>query len=171
MGDFLYIFLRTYYNMISPFYDCGGGSSFVLYLEPILNPYLHSYQNVITLDTMPSGPLADMVSTVNVPKLSPFLEAGVFASPNVGRTLGGSCVHVLLRYPKAACGGVNWKMTDIFMGADDIPAVLGYLKKNGYTVDTDMTKMMFKSRATGGGVAEKRFSGDRKMICMVTGSL
>jgi hypothetical protein len=53
------------------------------------------------------------------------------------------------------------------MGADDIPSVLGYLKANGYTIDTDLTKMMFKSRVEVGGVSNGRFSGDRKVICFV----
>lgn len=153
--------------MESPFakHGQGSGSTFVLYLEPILNSYFQTYQNVITLDRMPTGVLADMVSLVNLPKLSPFQEAGVFSSPNFGR--GGSCVHVLLRYPKNVCG-FNWKNTDVFMGADDIPSVLGYLKANGYTIDTDLTKMMFKSRVEVGGVSDRRFSGDRKVICFVS---
>jgi len=44
---------------------------------------------------------------------------------------------------------------------------LGYLRANGYIVDTDLTKMMFKSRIEVGGVSETRFSGDRKVICFV----
>ena len=156
--------------MESPFakHGQGSGSTFVLYLEPILNPYFKTYQNVITLDRMPTGVLADMVSMINLPKLSPFQEAGVFSAPSFGRALSGSCVHVLLRYPKNS-GGFNWKNTDVFMSADDIPSVLGYLKANGYTIDTDLTKMMFKSRVEVGGVSEKRFSGDRKVICFVSG--
>ena len=131
--------------MESPFSKFGSGSTFVLYLEPILNPYYKAYQNIITLDKMPNGPLADMVSMVNLPRLSPFQEAGVFSNPSFGRgILGGSCAHVLLRYPKKSCG-INWKTIDNFMGADDIPSVLGYLRANGYIVDTDLTKMIFKS--------------------------
>ena len=145
--------------MESPFAKHGSGSTFVLYLEPILNPYLKSYQNIITVDRMPYGALADMVTMVNLPKLSPFQEAGF-------GFIGGSCVHVLLRYPKGS-GLFNWKNSDIFMGADDIPSVLGYLRDNGYVVDTDLTKMMFKSRVEVGGVSERRFSGDRKVICFV----
>jgi len=152
--------------MESPFAKHGSGSTFVLYLEPILNPYLKSYQNIITVDRMPYGALADMVTMVNLPKLSPFQEAGF----GFGRSLNGSCVHVLLRYPKNACG-FNWKNSDIFMGADDIPSVLGYLRANGYVVDTDLTKLMFKSRVEVGGVSERRFSGDRKVICFVSGTL
>jgi len=150
--------------MISPFAHVG--STFVLYLEPILNPHYQTYQNIITFDKMPDGPIANMVTTINLPKLSPFKEAGVFSSPNFGRAFGGSCVHVLLRYPKNSCG-FNWKMTDVFMTADDIPSVLGYLKKTGYSVDTELTKMLFESRVEIGGVSDKRHSGDRKVICMV----
>jgi len=150
--------------MESPF--ARHGSTFVLYLEPILNPYYHTYQNIITLDCVPSGPLADMVTKIDLPKLSSFQQAGVFSSPNFGRGLNGCCVNVLLRYPKKS-GGFNWKITDVFMGADDIPSVLGYLRANGYVVDTDLTKMMFKSRVEVGGVSDRRFSGDRKVICFV----
>ena len=146
--------------MESPFAKHSAGSTFVLYLEPILNPYLKTYQNVITLDRMPSGVLADMVSLVNLPKLSPFQEAGL-------GFIGRSCVHVLMRYPKDS-GLFNWKNSDIFMGADDIPSVLGFLKANGYVVDTELTKMMFKSRVEVGGVSERRFSGDRRVICFVS---
>jgi hypothetical protein len=157
--------------MESPFanFGSGSGNTFVLYLEPILNPYWKTYQNVITLDRMPTGVLADMVYLVNLPKLSAFQEAGVFSTVSLGRSglgLGGSCVHVLLRYPKSC---FNWKNMDIFMGADDIPSVLGYLRANGYVVDTELTKMMFKSRVEVGGVSDRRFSGDRKVICFVSG--
>ena len=155
--------------MESPFakHGQGSGSTFVLYLEPIMNSYFQTYQNVITLDRMPDGPLADMVTMVNLPKLSPFQEAGIFSAAGFGRGMGGSCVHVLLRYRKSS-GLFSWKNSDIFMGADDIPSVLGYLKANGYTIDTDLTKMMFKSRIEVGGVSDKRFSGDRKVICFVS---
>ena len=151
--------------MESPFakHGQGSGSTFVLYLEPILNSYFQTYQNVITLDRMPDGPLADMVTVVDLPKLSPFQDAG----NGFGRGVGGSCIHVLLRYRKTS-GLFSWKNSDIFMGADDIPSVLGYLKANGYTIDTDLTKMMFKSRVEVGGVSDKRFSGDRKVICFVS---
>jgi hypothetical protein len=153
--------------MESPFAVHGQGlcSTFVLYLEPILNPYFKAYQNVITLDRMPSGPLADMVNVVDLPRLSSFQEAGF--GYGYGHRLGGSCVHVLLRYRKSS-GLFSWKNTDIFMGADDIPSVLGYLRANGYTVDTELTKMMFESRVEVGGVSDKRFSGDRKVICFVS---
>jgi hypothetical protein len=153
--------------MESPF--AKSNTTFVLYLEPVLNTYYKTYQNIITISTMPSGPLADMVTMINTPKLSPFQEFGQFSTPNFGRGFG--CTYVLLRYPKYACGfsGGVGKNIDYFMGADDIPSVLAFLNSNGYNVDTGITKMLFKSRITIGGVSETRLSGDRKMICMVEG--
>ena len=173
-------------------------NTFVLYLEPLLNNYYQSYQNVITLNTLPPGPLAEMVVQIDMPKLSPFQSAAAYASPFYN---GCNCRWILLRYPKSVIGGVGsgaftplrisnahgnvdiplinrpilddlnvqWrKNTDSFMGADDIPAVLGYLIDHGYKVDTSLTKMLYQSRVEIGGVS---LSGDRKMITMVTWSI
>jgi hypothetical protein len=149
--------------MESPF---SQNKSFVLYLEPILNSYYGAYQNIITLNTRPPGPLADMVTHMSMPKLSPFQEAGVFSG------IRGNCALVLLRYPvHVGVGGKGIKATDSFMGADDIPSVFSYLLSNGYRIDTDLTKMLFKSKAMVGGVSDTRFSGDRRMIAMVTYSV
>jgi hypothetical protein len=147
--------------MESPFKKAN--KTVVLYLEPILNKYFKSYQNVITMNCMPDGPLSDMVAMINLTKLSPFQDSGVFSSANFN---GSKCNHVLLRYPISQFGGVNWKAADTFMGADDIPSVLSYLQSNGYVINTDLTKMLNKSRVTIGGVSEKYYSGDRKMICI-----
>ena len=150
--------------MDSPFAKSSANSSVVLYLEPILNTYYKTYQNIITLSAMPAGPLADLVTTISTAKLSPFQEAGAFSTPGM---YSGNCTYVLLRYPKKSCGGgVSLKNTDYFMGADDIPSVFGYLQSNGYTIDTALTKMLYKSKVVVGGVSETRVSGDRKMICM-----
>lgn len=141
--------------MESPFYK--ENSSIVLYLEPILNTYYKTYQNVITLSAMPDGPLADLVTSFSLSKLSRFQEAG----PGMYTS---NCTFVLLRYPKNMGSS---KCADYFMTADDIPAVFSYLQNHGYIIDTNLTKMLYKSPITIGGVSEKRMSGNRKMICMV----
>lgn len=158
------MFLCGIYIMDSPFVK--SNQTFVLYLEPVLISYYKTYQNIITISTMPPGPLADMVTMINLPKLSPFQEAGQFSGPMMGRGFG--CTHVLLRYPKGLCGNGLCKNTDMYMGADDIPSVLGYLKTNGYTVDTSLTKMMFQGPIKIGGPSDTRFSGERKMICFAS---
>lgn len=142
----------------SPF-ECN--SSFVLYLEPIYNSYLKIYQNVITLNCAPSGPLSKMVTQINFQKLSPFQQAGPL--------FDGQCVYVLLRYPvcKVGSGNSAFKYNRAFMGAQDIPSVFSYLQSNGYHIDTSMTSMLQDSAINVGGVSETRYSGNRKMIAMV----
>ena len=154
----------------SPFYNDGGShrhsGSFVLYLEPILNSYYQSYQNIITVSMMPPGPLSRLVSKIDMPKLSPYQQAAAYASPFYN---GCNCVNALMRYPCDGYGGSGvFKNADAFMGSDDIPAVFSYLMNNGYTIDTSISKMLFQSRAMVGGVSDRRLSGDRKMIAMIT---
>lgn len=138
---------------ISPFSD---HSSFVLYLEPIYNSFLETYQNIITLDNIPNGPLSNMVSRIQFPKLSPFQTAS-----NTFRS--GQCVPTLLRYPTTRVGN-PFKQNDAFMGADDIPSVLSYLRTHGYRIeqyDRHLNHLI-------DGVSSTRFSGNRKIIAMVS---
>lgn len=132
-------------------------NTFVLYLEPILNTYFQAYQNVITISHIPEGPLRPLVYTINAAKLSPFQSQG---SPFYN---GNNCTHLILRYP---ANNFSWKNSDIFMGKDDIPAVFSFLLENGYEINTDLTKMLFDSRIDMGGIADRRLSGDRKMIAI-----
>lgn len=145
--------------MESPF--AAANSSVVLYLEPYLNSFFKSYQNIITLSSMPSGPLSNLVSTISSPKLSPFHDNSPFSSP--------SCTFALMRYPTSGNGRHSAKNSDSFMGADDIPSVFSYLQQNGYTIDTSLTKILFKSKISIGGPSESSSSssGNRKMICMI----
>ena len=140
-------------------FDGGSSGTFVLYLEPFLNTYYQAYQNVITVNVIPSGPFSDLVSKISISALSPFQSAGQYTSPFYK---GSSCLNVVTRYPCAAI-----KDADAFMGADDIPAVLGFLLENGYTVDTSLTNMLNKSRIVMGGVSDRTLGGDRKMIAMI----
>jgi len=148
--------------MESPFKK--QNSTIVMYLEPFLNSYTKNYQNIITLSDMPDGSLANMVTMISSPKLSPFQYL------NNGNNVN-NCIYVLLRYPKNTCGFGGIKHPDFFMGADDIPSIFGYLRTNSYSIDIETTKMMNKSRVLIGGVSDTRFSGDRKMICMFSYSV
>ena len=132
-------------------------NTFVLYLEPILNTYFQAYQNVITISHIPEGPLRPLIYTINAAKLSPFQSQG---SPFYN---GNNCTHVILRYP---ANNFSWKNSDMFMGKDDIPALFSFLLENGYHINTDLTRMLFDSRIDMGGLADRRLSGDRKMIAI-----
>ena len=146
-------------NEDSPFSTC---SSFVLYLEPIYNSFAQTYQNVITLNYKPHGPLSNMITSIQLPKLSPFQEPGPMFDMN-------TCTYVLLRYPvsKVGSGYGIFKNNYALMGADDIPSVFGYLQNNGYKIDTSTTTMLQDGRVLIGGVSDRRYSGNRRMIAMV----
>ena len=159
----LFIFILklsiTLFYMESPFDNYN--SHCILYLEPFLNNFHKTYQNVITLSSMPDGPLANLVTTTSTSKLSPFQQLNSISSNP------SNCVHVLLRYPKNSTGSISSvKNTEHFMGHDDIPSIFSYLQSNGYEVDTKLTKMLFKSDVVGGS-SQNRLSGNKKMICMI----
>ena len=149
----------TLFYMESPFDTYN--SHCILYLEPFLNNFHKTYHNVITLSSMPDGPLANLVTTTSTSKLSPFQQLNSISSNP------SNCVHVLLRYPKNSAGYISSvKNTEHFMGHDDIPSIFSYLQSNGYEVDTKLTKMLFKSDVIG-GTSQNRLSGNKKMICMI----
>ena len=157
--------------MESPFHNAKKTT--VMYLEPILNSYYKTYQNVITFNHIPSGPIREMVTTIRMPQLSPFQSFSPFyGNGGVGAE---NCVPVLMRYPIGSNGVSGYsafiKNTDASMGSDDIPAVLSYLLENGYSVDTKMTRMLQSSEINIGGPAMNRMSGKRKMICFFTYNL
>jgi len=142
-------------NNESPFSSSSG--SVVLYLEPVLNSYFKSYQNILTVSAMPSGPLKNMVFRIKFPKLSEFSTFSPFSSVSI------ECgTYVLGRYTRS----VNMSNSDSFMYADDIPSVLSYLVANGYTIDTSLTTMLQKSEIRIGG--NNGYSGNRRMVCMFT---
>ena len=102
---------------ISPFDNITGNA---IYLEPILDPLSQEYKNIITLDTVPSGPLSSLVFPIRTPELS------IFSS---SREI--TCKYMLSRYTTSKC----------FMHEDDIPAIFAYLQQNGYTIDRNLTKL------------------------------
>jgi len=120
-------------------------ATFVLYLEPFLNTYYKAYQNVITANVVPCGPFSHLVSKISI---SAFQSMGQYASPFYR---GFNCINVVTRYPGACI-----KDAGAFMGQDDIPAILGYLIENGYTVDTALMNMLNISRIVMGGVSDMR---------------
>lgn len=114
-------------NMESPF-GAISNSICTLYLEPVLNTYYKSYQNILTVNNIPDGPLASLIQRLNAQRLSTF--KGMSSQ---------TCLFAICRYPMH-----NIKLEDNFMYASDIPNVIGYLETNGYHIMTDMTKMAYK---------------------------
>lgn len=146
--------------MESPFEN----TTCALYLEPMLNTYYQSYQDVLTLSAVPNGPLANMVRHVNVPKLSPFQSMSAFSPPPISRTSSsGTCLYILSRYP---CQPANIKNADSFMYASDIPNVFGYLESNGYKILDQLTSMTFRGQIDVAAASPGAFNGKRRLVCM-----
>ena len=149
------------YIMESPFSNHNTVSFF---LEPILNSHFKTYQQIISVSSIPEGPLAEMVSQISVPKLSKYQQLGSLISSN---GYADHCVYAILRYPKKN-GYKSMKFSDTFLGPDDIPSLFSYLNMHGYTIQNDTTTMMFHSNIQFGGVSNQRLSGNRKLICFAS---
>lgn len=130
---------------ISPF---DATRSFVIYLEPLLNTFHKTYQTVITLSIVPNGPIRNMVKPISAPKLSPFQMANSVDVPY-------RCTNVLMRFPNTS----QMNAYDCYMGEEDIPSVISYLRENQYVVDTDITDILYKS-----GMMNVN---NKRMICSV----
>jgi len=137
---------------ISPFDKYAEKKSVILYLEPVLNTHCQQYMNILTLSGLPSGPLRELVFTIQRSSLSPFQQSDWMSCD--------SCIFVLGRYPGMK---PNMNHTNAFMMADDIPSVISYLHEHGYKVDTQITEMLQNSGVIGGSSPCR---GNRKMVCM-----
>jgi hypothetical protein len=151
--------MTTQNDSDSPFSNTH--SSFVLYIEPVLNQFYQTYQNVITVSCCPEGPLAEMVVPMPSVKLSPFTEIGRFSE-----SAYDSCTFVLSRYKKGS-QKASIKNTRYFMTVEDIPSVLSYLTEHGYKINSDVSKMLMKSGLANSSEG-RGYRGKRKMICMVS---
>jgi hypothetical protein len=113
---------------------------------------------------MPLGPLASMVKTMSLPKLSPF-----DSYTNNRSELGFGCSYILMRYSHPNSHSHSNKKGSDYMYSEDIPAVFSYLTNNGYTINNSITKMMNGSRIlVGNGSSSSSSSNDKRLICFVS---
>jgi hypothetical protein len=148
MNIFEYNFRKPLY-MESPF---ASVSNFTVYVEPYLDTYNKEYLNIITVDKMPGGPLAPLVTQIRGEKLSPFHSHCSFST---------NCILAISRYHHKG----QSKKRDQFLLAEDIPSLLAFLQSNGYTVDATITKMIQRSNINIGNTA---CDNKKKMVCVVT---
>ena len=121
--------------------------SYVLSIEPYLNTYSKQYQNILTIDKMPMGPLSQMVSRYSSPKLSPFQGSNDCCTTQALRAFGKLGI---LRQ-----GG---NRENYFLTEEDVPGLLGYLTANGYAIDTSITKVVQKA-----GIMMQ----NKRMVCVL----
>ena len=124
-----------------------------LFSQPYLDTYNKCYKNIVVINLMPQGPLADLVRFTNFPPLSEF------KTPDSCSPLK-QCGYALM-----SLGGCNMgcgKFGEDLMIVDEVPDLISYLVMNDYSVDTSITKMFNSS--------EIRFDTNigNKLICFVT---
>ena len=140
---------RLFFEMSSPFEQTNLIS---LYLEPVLLPTTQTYHNILTLNAMPPGPLAEMVQRMSFPRLSEFIqyneETGTY--PN-------QCIYCIKRYTPAS--SLNSSNIRNYMFAEDIPNVYGYLTQNGYQIQPDLTKLTYHT-------VSRSQPTNRKLVCL-----
>jgi len=120
-----------------------------LFSQPFLDTYNKCYKNIVVINFLPQGPLADLVRFTKFPPLSEFKTPGP-CSPIK------QCGYALM-----SLGGCNMGCEDL-MVVDEVPNLISYLVSNGYSVDTSITKMFNQS--------EIRFDTNtgNKLICFIT---
>ena len=97
---------------------------YTLTIEPYLNTHTKQYQNIIVIDNMPNGPLQKFVTRYMPQKLSPFYD--------VNETI--HCKYAIVA-----------RQNKDFVTDAELPALLSFLNSNGYTVDSQTTKVVQKS--------------------------
>jgi len=102
-----------------------------LFSQPYLDKYNQCYKNIVTINSIPQGPLAQFVRRVQFPPLSEFKQPGPCSHiKNCGLAL------VSLNSDNyCAKNGSN------LMIVDEIPNLVSFLLTSGYTIDTSLTKM------------------------------
>jgi hypothetical protein len=118
-------------------------SNFILYSQPYLNTFHQCYQNIVTINVIPEGPLRRLVFRVRFPPLSEFKNS---------------------YHRNELCGLalLSLRNNGKIMLVNEIPDLFSYLLANGYQIDTSLTKMMNES--------DIRFQTNNanKVICFVT---
>ena len=119
--------------------------TFSLFSQPYLDTCNECYKNIVVINVIPDGPLADLVRFVKFPPLSEFKQPGP-CSPLK------QCGYALI-----SLGGYGDLMV-----VDEVPDLISYLVSNGYSIDTSITKMF--------NTSEIRFDTNtgNKLICFAT---
>lgn len=124
-------------------------TTYTLMMQPYYNTYTKCYQNIVTINMIPEGPLKKHVRQIKFNRLSPFDESCCTQSPACGLVLVD-----FLPYAKNTCNGCQ-----NYMSPDSIPNLFSYLTANRYKIDTSLTKMMNTSEIS---------LSDRRIIAFIT---
>jgi hypothetical protein len=114
---------------------------YTLSTQPFYDQIQQCYRKIVTINTEPAAPLKTLTKRIHPPKLSPFQQQSVCCpQPN--------CIYVIL----------NPNNLHEYLCVNDIPNLFSYLVTNGYTIDTNITKMMNESEV----------KMDNKLLCFIS---
>jgi hypothetical protein len=99
--------------------------STALYSHVYFDTYDKQYRNIITINAMPTGPLATLVTRVKFSKISAFHDEPAC----------GLAIKSIRNYNK-------------LMLLDELDELISFLFSNGYTVDTSLSSLMLKNNMT-----------------------
>jgi hypothetical protein len=121
-----------------------------LFSQPFLDTYNQCYKNIVTINLIPQGPLAQLVRRVQFPPLSQFKQPGPCSRIN-------NCGLAL-----TTLNNICNKGCSSFMVVDEVPNLMSFLLSNGYSINTSITKML--------NTSDIRFETENanKIICLVT---
>ena len=122
--------------------------TFSLFSQPYLDTYNQCYKNIVVINLLPQGPLADLVKRVKFEPLSEFKQLDSYSPYRSIKQCGLALTSL-------------YSCNDL-MVVDEVPDLISFLVSNGYSVDTSITKMFNNS--------DIRFdtnTGDQ-LICFVT---
>ena len=134
----------------------GHTRSYILSIRVFLDTCNGCYKNIITINTLPEGPLSKLVRKLQMPQVSPFKT----------QTACNGCAYVLYS-PNDGYNGYNGNNFNNgnncnngnIMNETHIPELFSFLISNGYTIDTGLTKLLNKNEIK---------MNDDKVLCFIT---
>lgn len=105
--------------------------SFTLFSQPFLDTQLQCYKTIITLNTIPAGPLSKFTTRIRMNRLSEF------------KTPGPCCPNKKCEFTLQSFYGNGP------MNIEELPDLFSFLTSNNYDINTQLTKIL-KKEETGG---------------------
>jgi len=128
---------------------------YTLIVEPYYNTFTQCYQNIITINMLPKGPLRALVRRIQFNKLGPNYNYSQCSNPR-------KCGLALVARDSVCCrtGTRVGKWGDSWMTPDAIPDLFSFLSANGYVIDTSITNMM--------SLNDIKMNNNQKILCFVS---
>jgi hypothetical protein len=112
------------------YYNINMASNFTIFSQPYYDTHKQCYKNIITINTIPNGPLKKLTKQIKLNKLSPFQVEGPCTPIE-------KCTFALINMNHHCCGDL--------MTPDELPFLFSFLLSNGYQIETQLTKLLYQS--------------------------